>query len=420
VLSERILTFHSIQLWKLSEDNKEYERFKTMLSGHLKNSINLTQLNVSLLADKADSLRGKPYVVVIHDGSDIRKPESKKLESLGWVKDLDGKWIRGYGSFNSVLVDVKTARLELLRCTPYSNGDPLFVSKQEAKDYEQGQLKDATRRKEIEALLDSKQHYNLESITRDHIASVHQAIKAASPDCLIIHVLDRGFDDEALFDYITDLGDYFVIRMRKHRKDEQGEKLIVKDLEAEMVKDYDKVVFNEKTYCQAQGRFEWGAWKGYGITRVRFTTKSGAAIFKEPLLLGSNLEIKGRLMALLIFELYMHRAKIESVFRFLKQVLGWEDFLVRDWETIKNLIAFGFYIGGFFFEIEHELTKDPTVQWLAQLGGAKGKVTRGFVMKGLTKLLVVESVNRFRKQNNISDEQVQAVLKRFTLLKNFS
>ena len=187
-----------------------------------------------------------------------------------------------------------------------------------------------------------------------------------------------------------------------------------------MVKVYDKVVFKEKTYLQAQGRFEWGEWKGYGITRVGFSSQSGAAIFREPLLLVSNLEIKAMLMAELIFELYMHRAKIESVFRFLKQVLGWEQFLVRDWETIKNLIAFGFYMGGFFFEMEHELTKEPTIQWVAQLGGGKGKVTRGFVMKGWAQLLVVEKVNRFRKQNNISDEQVQTVLRRFTHLNNFS
>jgi hypothetical protein len=219
-----------------------------MLLGDLKNNINVDQLDVSLLAGKSDRLRGRKYVVVIHDGSDIRKPESEKLEALGWVKGLDGKWIRGYGSFNSVLIDISSTKLELLRCTPYSNGDPAFLSKKEAKDYEQGQLKDSTRRKEIEVLLESKQHYNLESITRDHIASVHQAIEAADADCLIIHVLDKGFDDEALFDYITDLGDYFVIRMRKHRNDEQGEKLIIKDLEAEMVKVYDKVVFNEKTY----------------------------------------------------------------------------------------------------------------------------------------------------------------------------
>lgn len=133
-----------------------------MLSGDLKNSIDVEQLNVSLLANQAASLQGKKYVVVIHDGSDIRKPESAKLESLGWVKDLDGKWIRGYGSFNSVLVDVQTAKLELLRCSPYSNGDPAFLSKAEAKDYEQGQLKNPARRKEIEALLESKQHYNLD------------------------------------------------------------------------------------------------------------------------------------------------------------------------------------------------------------------------------------------------------------------
>jgi hypothetical protein len=83
--------------------------------------------------------------------------------------------------------------------------------------------------------------------------------------------------------------------MRKHRKDEAGEKLIIKDLEAEMVKVYDKVVFNEKTYSQAQGHFQWGLWKGYGLTRVGFVSQEGKAIFKQPLLLVSNLEIKGML-----------------------------------------------------------------------------------------------------------------------------
>jgi len=67
--------------------------------------------------------------------------------------------------------------------------------------------------------------------------SVHPAIKARAADCLNIDVLDGGFDQEALFDYLTDLGDYFVIRMRKNGKDEQQEKLIIKDLEAEMVKE---------------------------------------------------------------------------------------------------------------------------------------------------------------------------------------
>jgi hypothetical protein len=153
--------------------------------------------------------------------------------------------------------------------------------------------------------------------------------------------------------------------MRKHRNDEQGEKLIIKDLEAEMVKVYDKVVFNEKTYSQVQCHFQWGQWKSYGITRVGFRSQEGKAIFKEPLLLVSNLEIKGMLMAELIFERYMHRPKIESVFCFLKAVLGSEEFLVRDWETIKNLIAFGCYIGGFFFELKHDLTKHPTLQWVA-------------------------------------------------------
>jgi hypothetical protein len=57
-------------------------------------------------------------------------------------------------------------------------------------------------------------------------------------------------------------------------------------------------------------------------------------IVKEPLLLVTNLQISSPLLAVLVFEFYLNRWKIEILFRFLKQVLGWEEFLIRDWESI--------------------------------------------------------------------------------------
>ncbi|WP_154658352.1 transposase [Eisenibacter elegans] len=63
----------------------------------------------------------------------------------------------------------------------------------------------------------------------------------------------------------------------------------------------------------------------------------------------------------MVFELYLHRWKIESVFRFLKQVLGWEEFLVQDWESIKNLGSLAFFVGDYFYEVKDLLTKDPQI-----------------------------------------------------------
>jgi hypothetical protein len=66
---------------------------------------------------------------------------------------------------------------------------------------------------------------------------------------------------------------------------------------------------------------------------------------------------------------------MESVFKFLKEVLSWEAFQVSDWESIKNLIAISFFVGGYFYEIDSELTKNTTIIMSCDLGGGKGKIT---------------------------------------------
>jgi hypothetical protein len=147
----------------------------------------------------------------------------------------------------------------------------------------------------------------------------------------------------------------------------------------------------DKEYKNIEAVYEWGTYKDYDMLRVRlYHTKSGNRVFKEPMLLATNLSVDGFLMAFLVFERYLHRWKIESVFRFLKQVLGWEEFLVQDWESIKNLIGLAFFVGGYFYETEDLLTKDPQIIWLAELGGGKGKVTRGYILRGIAELLEFE------------------------------
>jgi hypothetical protein len=77
-------------------------------------------------------------------------------------------------------------------------------------------------------------------------------------------------------------------------------------------------------------------------------------------------------------------------------------------------------VGGYFYEIGDLLTKDPQIIWLAELGGGKGKVTRGYILRGIAKLLEIKQTQDFLKKNNISQEQVQEVLKRFREPTDFS
>jgi hypothetical protein len=98
------------------------------------------------------------------------------------------------------------------------------------------------------------------------------------------------------------------------------------------------------------------------------------------------------------------RVKIEGVFKFLKDVLGWEEFQVRDWESIKNIIAICFFIGGYFYEIKSELTKNETIIMICDLAKSKGKITHYFFLEGMRSLLTAIRVELFRKERNISDE----------------
>lgn len=90
-----------------------------MLNGSLVNGIDSAKLNSSLLMSKSSCFLGCSFVVFTHNGCDIRKPYSEVQEHLGWVRDLAGKWVRGYNTLNTVRVDLQGNGVDLLCCNPY-------------------------------------------------------------------------------------------------------------------------------------------------------------------------------------------------------------------------------------------------------------------------------------------------------------
>ncbi len=143
----------------------------------------------------------------------------------------------------------------------------------------------------------------------------------------------------------------------------------------------------------------------YTTVRITLKTREGKNIFKKPMLLITNIKVNSFSEAKEIYHIYLLRSKIESVFKFLKDVLGWEEFQVRDWESIKNIIALCFFVDNYFYEIESTLIEHPTIEIICQLGDGKGTVSRFYFLKGLEKLLIAQSVFQFKEDRGISDDE---------------
>jgi hypothetical protein len=171
-----------INIWTLSRAKAEFDRFKGLLDGSLLNGIQAQFINEVLLEQAKVVVSGKQSMVLVHDICDIRKQYSQSMQELGKVRDLEGKWINGYRSFDSIAIDVEKKQLHLLACQ---------VGKLET-DLNKAGLK--------------------------QITSLHKGLKEANPDIVLCHVLDRWFDDVDYFETLDSLPDSrFVIRIKNWR-----------------------------------------------------------------------------------------------------------------------------------------------------------------------------------------------------------
>lgn len=380
-----------INIWTLSRDKAEFDRFKGLLSGSVLNSIQAEGLNEVLLEQAKSVVAGKQSMVLVHDICDIRKQYSQSMEELGKVRDLAGNWINGYRSFDSIAVDLESKQLHLLACR---------VGKADT-DLNQAGLR--------------------------QIVGLHEGLKAANPDVVLCHVLDRWFDDVNYFETLSTLADsHFVIRIKNWRNaDVEGHiqekeddirrlKWGQKTLQYSFTRVYEKFAWGEQVHHQVQAHFSYESIvlksKKYDLLKVELTTRKGEKIFAQPMLLISNYVITGQEMALWIFHRYLKRSKIEGVFKFLKQHLGWEHFQVRDFESIQNVIVLAYFIGGYFYEIESALTHDPAMQEICQLGYGKGKITKLYFLRGLAKLAAWEEIQSMIDQKQLSRDEIKELL----------
>lgn len=392
-------THQSTQLWSLSADPAEYERLRNLLSGRLKNSLDPDRINAQTMEAGLSSLSLTSRAEVIHDGCDIRKRHSRTLPNLTKVRALEGGLVNGYNTFNSVVISDSDKSLRLLNSTAYSNADPHY-----------NRLAGAG--------------FTYDELVLGQITRCDQALKGRLAGIRVRHLLDRGHDDQTLFEHIEQLGSTFVIRAKANRNSNEftrqgdGKKQAIKLINARLEKTYTqgllRFVHKSRVYPQSHLRLQQGtltlADRAYNVVRINVYDRSQKAIFKEPMLLLTNEDCPDLASCLALYRAYLRRSKIESVFKFLKDNLGWETFRVHDFMVIQNVIALCFFVAGYFYEHQREITDDPQARFICALANSKGKVTRHFYLEGLKIMANYMLFQQAVKDQNIPQKTVNELL----------
>lgn len=405
-------------------EDKIYDSFTGLLNGSQVHTLRDNFLIAEVQAKTCELLKDSADIYVLHDPCDIRKPSCFEMEAIGKVMSLDKKVINGYKTFNSVAIDLHKQGVHLLCHQTYSNEVVNFIS-QEA-------IRTKTYPIEKQALVDKQAYINGTVLYKEKVKESSEILKKSNPTAHICHISDREFDNNDFFEHIVVQGDDFITRMKLSRLSNEilpyftpkgniskkivYQKVLDKKFKNKEILLIDKLAIKGKLHQNVSCCLEWEALviegKNYNVVRVSLFCE-GKALFQHPMLLLTNKEISNGEQAKAIYKGYILRFKIEVVFKFLKQNLGWESFQVRSFETIKNLLAIAFFLVGYFKELEEELKTHPLALLLCKLGISKGKVTIFYLLQGLAKLVHFQEVELWKIENNISNDDISEFMAKF-------
>jgi Transposase DDE domain len=422
----------------MSSDRNEYESFKGLLSGQQVHTLDRETLLSCVASKSISDLGTASRVYVLHDPCDIRKPYARDLEDLGKVLSLDKQVVNGYSSFNSVAVRPDNQSVYLLDSVVYSNAQSDYVGQSVVAVVQQAGGKNVALKDDKEVLISEAQqdlvldgtYQNGSKLAKSQMSKTSALLKEAGRT--ICHILDREFDDVEVFEHLDTLADEFVIRLKLNRLSNEMQtlytpkgklstqvkykKLIDKQFAYQGNFLIDKLDIRGKIYRQVDVLVEWEALtmgeKTYTALRISLSY-GGKPLFEQPMLLLTNRSVEDAQQACQVYKTYILRFKIEVVFRFLKQNMGWETFQVRDFNSIANLLALVFFLAGYFKELEEELNQHPLANFLCKLALSKGKTTLFFILQGIEKLAQYQEVRHWMEKEHISQQQIDEFMKQF-------
>jgi len=295
---------------KLNEDialDKTVER----LSRNLMNFDEGERLNQNYLRSIRRHFDDSTILIV--DDSDISKSCSSKLECLCKVRDgstrkiTDGYWYAGVSALTS-----KHKQPIPVYSRVYSSKEESYVSN------------------------------NAETLKSLKFISSHFPKTN-------IRALDRGYDAGYIFKYLLPRDESFIVRTRGDRNCiYKGKTIQVSNL-AKGVKGKYSLKFEAKNGKKANCKISIipVTLPDYADKALNLVVCNGFG--KEPLMLLTNLASDDNRLCITITKVYLMRWRIEEYYKFKKQGFGYEKFLVRSLNSIRNLdlllsIAIG-YIG---------------------------------------------------------------------------
>lgn len=249
-----------------------------------------------------DSLGETPVFLV--DDSDIIKPLGKKFEDLGIVRDgssKDNKYEKGYHITEIVGLTKEQKQ-------PISLYSKIHSSTQ-------------------------KEYISANKITFEGIDKIVKMLNEREKAGIFVN--DRGYDNNAIFNYYYEKHQYFVIRLKENRKVYCNHKWhkITTIRDSHKGKINIKIKFqNEEKECSVS------------VKKVQITANKKwvnlilvYGLGETPMMLASNIPIKSKEDVKRVTRYYLNRWRIEEYFKYKKQEYNFENLRVRSIKSINNL-----------------------------------------------------------------------------------
>jgi len=299
---------------------------------------------------------------LIADLSDLRKPYANEMPDLMRVKDLDGKLVPGYRTLN--VLGVTPGRRGILYHRLFSSVAEDFVS--EPLEVQRG------------------------------LKTVSQAVRPLKERMAVSWIVDRGFDDVAVWRTIWEQEEHVVCRIFHTERLVEYQTVDGKWVEGDVVaaqqhlrpmasartemmvrrgrqtKEKRQRVTAEirscplrltyDTHVRREGEGE-EVQKGIWLVEVNILRST-----LKPWLLITDWPVEDAESAVRIFRMYRQRWAVEDSFKFTKGVLGWEEVQLLHLEGIRTLLALAWVAAGFLYELGVTLEWEE-VRLLARLGG---------------------------------------------------
>jgi hypothetical protein len=346
---------------------------------------------------------------LIADPSDLRKPYASEMPDLMQVKGLDGKLVPGYRTLN--VLGVTPGRRGILYHRLFSSVAEDFIS--EPLEVQRG------------------------------LKTVSQAVHSLKERMAVSWIVDRGFDDVAVWRTIWEQEEHVVCRIS------HSERLVMYQTVEGQWREGDVAAAQQHLRPTANAQTEMvvrrGRQKKEKRQRVTAEIRScplrltydthvrregdGQGVRKDiwlvevevlrstlkPWLLITDWPVEDAESAVRIFRMYRQRWAVEDSFKFTKGVLGWEEVQLLDLEGIRTLLALAWVAAGFLYELGVTLEWEE-VRLLARLGAwverkdnPPGKIvlTRG--LRRLMDMLYTQAfLDRYREEHGALPPRIAA------------